>query len=350
MARAALGWLDEDYLMKIVWAIPGLFAVLAGPILGAEPERFEYSEPHMGTNVRLVLYATDAETAKKVSKEAFARVAELERMMTDYDPNSELMRLCALSAEKAGAPVKVSPELFRVLWSGQEVARLSDGAFDMTVGPLVRLWRQSRRTQRLPSASDLAKAKARVGYRMLELNEKEQTVTLKTPGMQLDLGGIAKGYAADEMLKISQWRDIRSALAAVGGDIAVSDAPPGKMGWVIEVAPLTKQHPERTLRLSNMAVSTSGDKEQFVIIDGVRYSHIVDPRTGLGQTGQRSVTVIARHGITSDSMTKPVALLEAQKALELIEQTPDAATLIVVKTDKGEEVLESKRLSEYLVK
>ncbi len=348
MARAALGGLIESYLMKIAWAIP-LSLVAVGMIDAAELQRFEFSEPHMGTNVRLVLYAPDAEAAKLASKDAFARVAQLDKMMTDYDPDSELMRLCAKNADKAGAPVKVSPELFYVLSKGQEVARLSDGAFDMTVGPLVKLWRRSRRTQRLPSEKELAEAKARVGYRKLELDEKAQTVTLRTSGMQLDLGGIAKGYAADEMLVAVKKHGISSALAAVGGDIAVSDAPPGKPGWIIDVAPLAKQHPERRLSLSNMAVSTSGDKEQYVVIDGVRYSHIVDPRTGLGQTGQRSVTVIARHGITSDSMTKPVALLDPEKALALIEQTPDAAALIVVKTDKGEEVRESKRLSQYLV-
>ena len=240
--------------------------------------------------------------------------------------------------------------MFFVLSKGQEVARLSDGAFDMTIGPLVRLWRQSRRTQRLPGNKELAAAKAKVGFRKMELDAKSQTVSLQTRGMQLDLGGIAKGYAADEMLATVKKLGIDCALAAVGGDIAVSDAPLGKRGWTIEVAPLTKKYPEHTLRLNNMAVSTSGDKEQFVIIDGVRYSHIVDPHTGLGQTGQRSVTVIARRGITSDSMTKVVALLDPDKAIAIIDQTPDAATLMVVKSDKGEEVRKSKRLSQYLVK
>jgi thiamine biosynthesis lipoprotein len=337
--------------MKIARLMPLLCTVFATSRLDAvELKRFEFTEAHMGTSVRIVFYASDAEAAHEASKAAFARIAELNRMMSDYDPDSELMRLCAQNAEKAGQPIKVSRELFFVLSKGQEVARLSDGAFDMTVGPLVRLWRQSRRTQRLPGDKELTAARTRVGYRMLDLDEKTQSVILRTPGMQLDLGGIAKGYAADELLATLRKHGITSALIAVGGDIAVSDAPPGKTGWTIDVAPLTKRFPTHTLRLSNMAVSTSGDSEQYILINGVRYSHIVDPRTGLGQTGQRSVTVIARHGITSDSMTKAVALLDPNKALELIEQTPEAATLIVVKTEKGEEVRESKRLSQYLVK
>src|SRR5262245_40584834 len=173
--------------------------------------------------------------------------------MSDYDSDSELMRLCAANAKEAGKPVKVSPELFFVLSKGQEIARRSDGAFDMTIGPLVRLWRLSRRTQRLPEAKELAEAKARVGYRKLELNERDRTVRLLTPAMQLDLGGIAKGYAADEMLAVLKRHGITQALASLGGDIAASDAPPGAAGWKIDVAPLTRAKPARTLRLANAA-------------------------------------------------------------------------------------------------
>jgi thiamine biosynthesis lipoprotein len=313
-----------------------------------EPKRFEFTELRMGTTARVVLYAPDEATAKTAAKAAFARVAELNRIMSDYDSDSELMRLCAANAKEAGKPVKVSPELFFVLSKGQEVARLSDGAFDMTVGPLVRLWRLSRRTQRLPEEKELADARARVGYRKLELNERERNVRLLTPRMLLDLGGIAKGYAADEMLAVLKQHGITQALAALGGDIAVGDSPPGTAGWKIDVAPLTKAKPTRTLSLANAAVSTSGDAEQYTLINGVRYSHIVDPRTGLGQTGRRSVTVVARHGITSDSMTKAVALLEPDKALALIEQSPAAAALIVLQTDHGEEELKSKRFAQYL--
>src|SRR5262249_360023 len=153
------------------------------------------------------------------------------------------------------------------------------------------------------------------------LNERDRTVRLLTPGMQLDLGGIAKGYAADEMLAVVKRHGISRALASLGGDIAVADSPPGVPGWKIDVAPLTRTNPTHTVMLTNAAVSTSGDSEQYTLINGVRSSPIVAPRTGLGQTGRRSVTVIARHGITSDSMTKAVALLEPDKALNLIEET-----------------------------
>jgi len=310
-------------------------------IRGADLRRFEFSEPHMGTTVRLVLYAPDEALAKESVRAAFARVAELNRIMSDYDAASELMRLCA---NEAGTPVVVSADLFFVLSEGQKIARRSEGAFDMTIGPLVKLWRRSRLTQRLPGAGELAEAKSRTGYSKVELNDKDRTVRLATPGMQIDLGGIAKGYAADEILATLRKYGVTRALAAVGGDITAGDAPPDAATWVVAVAPLMRAKPMHRLKLVNAAVSTSGDREQFTIIDGVRYSHIVDPRTGLGQTGRRSVTVIARRGIIADATTKAVALMDVEKALELIEETSDAAALIVV----DEKVRESKRLATYL--
>src|SRR5207302_10058285 len=154
-----------------------------------------YTEAHMGTKFQVIVYAADEQTARDAAKAAFARVADLDGIMSDYKPTSELMRLC----EKAGGdPVKVSDELFTVLSKAQEVSKLSDGAFDVTVGPVVRLWRLARRTQRLPDADDLKKALELVGYKNVKLDAKARTVQLLKPGMRLDLGGIAKGYAADE--------------------------------------------------------------------------------------------------------------------------------------------------------
>src|SRR5262249_53417322 len=151
----------------------------------------------MGTQFKIVLYAPDDGTAAKAKQAAFERIAALDGIMSDYRPTSELMRLC----QKAGGDsVKVSGDLFTVLTRAQEVADLSDGAFDVTVGPLVRLWRRARRTQQLPPADELAAAKALVGFRKVRLDAREHTVQLRQAGMQLDLGGIAKGYAADQAL------------------------------------------------------------------------------------------------------------------------------------------------------
>jgi thiamine biosynthesis lipoprotein len=322
---------------------------LASPARPADPPRFEYEEPHMGTKFRVVLYAADQAKADAAAKAAFARVEELNRMMSDYLPDSELMQLCKKSATKPAGPVKVSEELFFVLSEGQKVAELSDGAFDMTVGPIVRLWRQARKDRLLPDEEERAAALKRVGYKKMVLDPKAKTVDLTVPGMQLDLGGIAKGYAADEGLKVLEKHGITSALVAASGDIAVSAPPPDKPGWRIDIAPLPGAKEKRQLMLKDAAVSTSGDSEQFVEIAGVRYSHIVNPHTGLGLTGRRSVTVVARRGIQADSLTKVASILPANEAVKKIESV-GVETLIVVKAAKGEDVKESKGFAKWLAK
>jgi FAD:protein FMN transferase len=331
--------------------VPFLVVLVAASVVhSADPQRFEYEEPHMGTQFRVILYAPDKARADRAAKAVFARVEELNRIMSDYIAESELMRLCKQSATKPGGPIIVSDDLFFVLAEGQKVAELSDGAFDMTVGPIVRLWRQARKDRLLPDEEERAAALRRVGFKKVELDPRAKTVNLKVSGMQLDLGGIAKGHAADEGLKVLAKHEITSALMAASGDIAVSDPPPGKTGWRIDIAPLPGAKEKRQVLLKNAAVSTSGDSEQFVEIGGVRYSHIVDPRTGLGLTGRRSVTVVARRGIQADSLTKVASILLADDAVKKIESVEGAATLIVVKTTKGEEVRESKGFSAWLAR
>jgi thiamine biosynthesis lipoprotein len=309
-------------------------------LMGAAPpvpelRRFRFAEPHMGTRFEIVCYARDEITSREAARAGFARVAELNAIMSDYQPTSELMRLCA---KAGGPPVKVSEDLFTVLLRAQEVSRRSDGAFDVTVGPIVRLWRQARRTQRLPDAARLAAARALVGYRNVELSEKERTVRLLKPGIQLDLGGIAKGYAADCVLEVLRKHGIERALVAAGGDLAMSGPPPGQKGWAVAIAPLEGKDDGRRLILAHAAVSTSGDAEQYVEIDGVRYSHIVDPRTGLGLVGRMSATVVAPSGIQSDSLTKVVAVLGAERGFKILQAEKGVSARLVRKTDKGTEV------------
>ena len=220
--------------------------------------RFHFTEPHMGTRFQITLYAPDEAVAKKAAAAAFARIASLDAIMSDYRPASELMQLCG---KAGGDPVVVSPELFFVLQKADAVSRLSDGAFDVTVGPVVRLWRLARRTQRLPDAESLHKALALVGYKNVKLDAKSASVQLVKPGMQLDLGGIAKGYAADEAQQVLKKHGVTRALVAAGGDIAVSDPPPDATGWNIAIYPLEPgaDKPVPQMALHNAAVSTSGD-------------------------------------------------------------------------------------------
>jgi thiamine biosynthesis lipoprotein len=321
----------------------GLFFFIPAWAETAEPklERISYEEPHMGTKFRILVYATDKTGADKASKAAFERVADLDRIMSDYQATSELMRLCA---KAGGDPAPVSDELFFVLNKAQEVSKLSDGAFDVTVGPVVKLWRRARRTQKMPDKEQLAKALELVGYEKVKLDPKKKTVQLAKEGMQLDLGGIAKGYAADEAIAVLKKHGLTRALVAAGGDIAVSGPPPDADGWKIEIeaADDAEDKPRRTLLLHDAGVSTSGEKEQYVEIDGKRYSHIVDPKTGIGLIGRQSVTVVAPNGITSDSMTKVVSVLGPEKGLAIIEKVEGTSSLVVRKGENGYEVVASK--------
>src|SRR6185295_6849343 len=293
-------------------AVCSLMLLTYGSDFTPELARFEFSETHMGTRFRIVVYAATAQAAQLASTAAFERISRLDATMSDYRETSELMLLCK---EEAGKQVRLSEDLFRVLAKSQELAERSKGAFDVTVGPLVRLWRRARRTGELPDRQKIADALESTGYTRLHLDPKERSAMLEKSGMFLDLGGIAKGYAADEALAVLNRHGVTRALVAAGGDIAVGEAPPGTEGWTIAIAQLESVNtpPSRLLVLRDAAVSTSGDANQNVEIGGVRYSHIVDPRTGLALMGRSSVTVVAADCTTSDSLATAASVLGPQE-------------------------------------
>lgn len=309
---------------------------------GTALRRFEFKQPHMGTLFTITLYTPDKTKARKAVEAAFAKIAALERMMTDYDPDSELMQLCQ---KPVGQPVRVSDGLFEVLQKSQHLAELTDGAFDVTIGPVVRLWRRARRTETLPSPEMLAKARAAVGHQKLKLDASAKTATLSATNLQLDLGGIAKGYAADKALEVLRSHGLPRALVAASGDIAIGDPPPGKRAWRIGVGAMATNQTAlaRNLLLRNAAVSTSGDTEQFVEIEGKRYSHIVDPRTGVGLTGRLQVTIVARNATDTDSFATAVSILGVERGLALVESQRGMAALILRNEGERAEVFESRR-------
>jgi thiamine biosynthesis lipoprotein len=289
-------------------------------------QRYEYVEIHMGVSVRLTVYAPGEAAAKSACSAAFERVGQLEDVMSDYRPTSELMHLCA----RAGTgPVPVSSDLFTVLQYAQDVAARSDGAFDVTVGPFVQLWRRARKTGQLPERDELNDAAVRTGWRLIRLDSSRRTVELIRPGMRLDLGGIGKGYAGDAAIATLKQHGIDRALFEAGGDIVVSGPPPGKRGWTIELPDAPQSAQKRTLELANAAVSTSGDTEQFVIIAGQRYSHVVDPHTGIGLTERTMATVIAPRGITSDALSTAITVLGPARGKALAAQYRGVRAFII---------------------
>lgn len=324
-------------LMVFLAGVAGCAAISSAPKF----KRFTYQRPQMGTVFAITLYASNEVSAAAAATAAFDQIAQLNQMMTDYDPESELMRLCR---ESVGRPVKVSSELFEVLAESLRVAELSGGAFDPTIGPVVRLWRRARRSETLPTPEQLAHAHASVDWQKLALDAKNQTVTLLATNMQLDLGGIAKGYAADAALKVLRSNGIRSALVAASGDIAVSDPPPGESGWRVSIGtPFQREGEARMLLLKNAAVSTAGDAEQFVVIDGVRYSHIVDPRTGMGLTNRCQVSVIAQRAMVTDVFDTTASILGVEAGRKLIESQPGLSAIIYHETPNGIELFEVNR-------
>ena len=314
--------------------------LLCAGLLAAPPdvekpalERRAYAELHMGTAFRIVLFAPDKTTADAAAKAAFARIKQLDGIMSDYNPHSELSRLSSSGPSEVGLPV--GDDLWRVLSRAQSLAAETDGAFDVTVGPLVQLWRRARRNKKMPAAERLAQARRSVGYRHVRLDPRRHAARLMRGGMRLDLGGIAKGDAADQALAVLARRGVTRALVDASGDVAVGDPPPGKTGWRIGVAPLDKPQgpPSRTLVLARSAVATSGDAFQYVELDGVRYSHILDPRTGLGLTTRSSVTVIAPDGLTADSLASAVSVLGPREGLKLIAKKQGTECLILRRVD-----------------
>jgi thiamine biosynthesis lipoprotein len=277
----------------------------------AEERRFSFERPLMGTRFAIICHGAEETVAKAAADEAFAEGEKINAVASDYLPDSELMRLPA-----GGAAVEVSPLLADLLEVSQRMAERCDGAFDPTLGPLTVLWRESRRTGELPADGDRATALAACGWRELEFDGKARTVRLKKPGMRLDLGGIAKGFAADRMFEVMQRHGFARTCIAAGGDLRLGDPPPGKPGWRVGLKTFDPGKPEEVVELSNCAVSTSGDLHQFVEVGGKRYSHILDPRTGLGLTERLAVSVIAPTATVSDALATACCVTGAAGAEE----------------------------------
>ena len=274
----------------------------------------------MGAPWTIVVHAPSERAGRSAITAAFAEIERLERVLSDYDPDSELSRLSA--AAPMAEPVAVSDDLWRVLVAAEACRNSSAGAFDISVGSLTTLWRQSRRSGKLPRPDKLAAARLAVGAAAVELDPLKRTVRLPLPGTRLDPGGIGMGYAADRALDVLADHGIAAAMIDASGDVLVSNAPPGAAGWRIAVAPLGSGDEGAMILLANAAVTTSGDAHQAVEIDGVRYSHIVDPRTGLGVRGPTAASVVAQDATTADALATAASVLGPVDGCELVAARP----------------------------
>ncbi len=282
-------------------------------------QRYEFERPQMGLPFRLILYAESPSKATDAAEAVWSRISDLNAILSDYESESELSRLSRTSG--SGTWVPLGSDLARVLTTANGISRDSNGAFDVTVGPEVTLWKRARRQRELPAQTAIDAARRSSGWTLVELRERDGRLEamLVESGMRLDLGAIAKGYALEEAAFVLRQQGIRSFLLAGSGDMVLGDSPPGQTGWTVEagVFDSTKAPTRRVLSLANTALATSGDSFQRAEIGGVRYSHIIDPRTGIGLMDHGLVTVIAPSAMLADALSTTVSVMGPKSGLPL---------------------------------
>jgi thiamine biosynthesis lipoprotein len=259
----------------------------------------------MGSTYTVVLYGDDLERMKAATNAAFDELWRLDRLLSNYQPESEWSKV---NRNAATQPVKVCEELFELLQFCDGHSRRSEGTFDITVGPLLKVWGFYRGVERLPNEEEVAAVLARVGYRNLILDETARTVRFAREDVEMDPGGIGKGYAVDRMVAVLKRKGLRRALvSAAGSSIYALGAPPGEpCGWRIKIRnPKSKDLTLTELFLRDMSLSTSGNYEKFFEVNGKTYSHIIDPRDGYPAQGTLEVSVIAERTLESEAWTKP---------------------------------------------
>jgi thiamine biosynthesis lipoprotein len=278
-------------------------------------------EPKMGSPFTIILYSDDSVKAGNIARQCFSLVDSFNLIFSDYIDSSELSKLNT-SAGLNISPVKVSPALFDILILSKNAYYKSGGAFDITIGPVVKLWRKARKTKQFPAPDLVQSARKLTGFENVRIDSVNKLVRLTKHGMQLDLGGIAKGYIAQKIIDFLLSQQVNCALVNAGGDIVMSGAPPGSGGWRIgtNVPETSDQLLSQLLLMQNKAVATSGDVYKFIENGGKRYSHIIDPRSGYGVTFQRNVTVIANEGATADWLATACSILPADAAKRLAMQ------------------------------
>ncbi|TAL48387.1 MAG: FAD:protein FMN transferase [Chitinophagaceae bacterium] len=310
-----------------------IFVFLLPLTLSAQLRRYQFTEKKMGSPFNIIFYHTDSVEAVQFAHECFLIVDSLNNVFSDYSATSEV----GLLVQQTNNPDHiVSNELFEMILHSKEAWKKSGKTFDITIGPLSQLWRKARSEKRFPSAAEIKKAKLATGFENLVINNNTKTISFKKPGMRLDFGGIVKGYAAQKVVDYLKSKKIVIALADAGGDIVMSDAPPGKEGWSIGIN-LPEQENElwdKKLELKNCSVATSGDVYQFTLHNGKKYSHIIDPLTGYGVTSQRNVTVIAKDGATADWLATACSILSIEKAMVLARKENAALLIATLKDDK----------------
>ncbi|MBN1795744.1 MAG: FAD:protein FMN transferase [Sedimentisphaerales bacterium] len=284
----------------------------------------------MGTFARVLVVAKNQKTAQKAIDAAFDCLERIENLMSVHIARSEVSKINSLADKE---PVTVSDDTFAVLEKSIQICRLTDGAFDITIGALIDLWKNAADTNQPPTDDELAKAKSLTGYDKLILNPDDNTVRFSRQGVKIDLGGIAKGYAIDQALETLKNAGALGGLVDLGGNIRCFGTPAGrKEYWLIGLQNPDLKNPDAllmNLKLTDEAVATSGHYHRFYDVQGKRQSHIIDTKTSYGTNKLSSVTIIAKDAITADAFSTAVSVLGKEKGLELIESIADTEAILV---------------------
>ena len=292
----------------------------------------------MGADFTLLIDHPNKNFAKKAASKAFKEAHRLDQIFSDYISDSELSRLSINSGSSEFYPL--SEDLFQVLAASQKLAIETKGAFDITIGPFSRLWRIARFRKTLPNSNVLLNAHKRVGHEKLILDYEKKEAQLLENAMVLDLGGIAKGYAADQMLKTLKRFGVSRVLIDAGGDILLGDAPSDKSGWRIEIG--GRKHPDLPILIvSNIAIATSGDFEQSVTLNDQKFSHLINPFTGIGLTNLSQVTVLAPSAMVADSLASACLVLGSNKGIKYLQSKQQIQAFFLEKKESGTELFRS---------
>lgn len=281
--------------------------ILPISIQAQELKRFSYSEQKMGTEFRIVFFCESDSLANEIKDVVFKEIDDLNSIFSDYDIDSELNRIVRFNGNDT--IVSVSLSLYQILKTAQLISKETNGAFDVTIGPLSKLWRRAIRRKEIPSEDEIEKAKNLVDFRNISLIENE-SITLSHKGIKLDLGGIAKGATVDAVFELINSFGIDKVLVDGGGDIRVGESPPNSSGWQIQLS-------RAKMWVQNMAFATSGDTYKYLKHDGKRYSHIIDPRTGYGIQNAQNVMVHASSCKIADAIASAASILDKIETVKL---------------------------------
>jgi thiamine biosynthesis lipoprotein len=320
--------------LLLVWPSPPTSTVPPSVTLGPAQkplERYQFEHAAMGVTFRYLLYCEEKGTAERLFAAARQRVEALNQSLSDYLEESETNQLCRTAPHHE--PRRVSADLYRLVSRGLEFSHLTGGAFDVTVGPASHAWRKAIKRNRLPEAAKIAELRPAIGADKVELRPPDQ-LRLIAPDMQLDFGGIAQGDAADEVAAIFLAAGIKSALIDASGDIRAIGSPPGEAGWSIEITQPSAAE-SAIVCLKDAAISTSGDLEQRLVIDGIRYSHLVDPRTARAVEQSVQATVIGPDATTADALASALCVLSPDEGLKLIESLPGVEAQLILPDKSG---------------